>query len=85
MNTVTQKQIDCLIENAQIDVKTIFDKCTVVTCKLATGFVIVESTGAVDKQNYSEDIGKEICIAFIKNRLWEFEGYKLACEIMEGD
>jgi hypothetical protein len=82
-NTVTQEQIDRLINKAEIYVDTVFDKCTVVTCKLENGFVISESTGAVSKENYDEGIGKEICLNRIKDTLWFLEGYKLACELME--
>lgn len=80
-NTVTQEQIDKLIGQALVDVKTIFDKCTVVTVKLENGFVLTESSACVDKANYDEKLGSQICIERIKNRLWELEGYKLQCEL----
>lgn len=80
-NTVTQEQIDNLIKKADIDVRTVFDKCTLVTVKLENGFVITESSSCVDPKNYNENIGKEICIERIKNKLWELEGYKLQCSL----
>lgn len=75
--SVTQAQIDALIENAEITVETIYEKVTVVTVKLENGFCLSEASGAVDPANYSEDIGKDICLERIKNRLWELEGYAL--------
>lgn len=80
-NTVTQKQIDQIFRDSEIDVKTIFDKCTVVSVKLPNGFVIVESCACVDPSNYDENLGKEICIERIKNKIWELEGYKLQNEL----
>ena len=76
-NTVTQDRIDYLIDTANIEVKTIFDKCTVVALKTIDGFVIVESSACVDVANYSKEMGKQICLERIKNKLWELEGYKL--------
>ncbi|MFD1418448.1 Gp49 family protein [Companilactobacillus keshanensis] len=77
-NKVTQKQIDNIIKHSRIDVKTVFNKVTLVTCKLPNGFVLVESSGAVDKKNYDEDMGKEICMDHIESKIWELEGYYLA-------
>ena len=80
-NTVTEQEINKLLEDAEIDVKTVFEKCTLVTVKLANGFVITESSACVDKANYDENMGKEICLERIKNKLWELEGYKLQCKL----
>ena len=77
MNTVTKEQINSLLESAEISVETKFDKVTVVVCKLKNGFVITEASGAVDPANYSEEIGKEVCMTRIENKLWELEGYCL--------
>lgn len=80
-NTITQADIDNLIKEAQIDVKTIFDKCTVVAVQLKNGFVLVESSSCVDPVNYDEAMGVSICMERIKNKLWELEGYKLQNEL----
>lgn len=80
-NTITQADIDKLIQESQIQVKTVFGKCTVVAVQLKNGFVIVESSACVDPMNYSEAMGTAICMERIKNKLWEMEGYKLQCEL----
>lgn len=80
-NTVTYEQIDNLIEESQIQCLTMGTKTTVVMVVLKNGFTIVESSSCVDKDNYNEELGKEICIGRIKNKLWELEGYKLQCEL----
>lgn len=77
MNRVTKEQINALLESAEISVETKFDKVTVVVCKLKNGFVITEAAGAVDPANYSEEIGKKVCMTRIENKLWELEGYCL--------
>lgn len=82
-NTVTREQIDALMAASDIDVVTKFEKVTVVTVRLPNGFVLVEASGAVDKANYSEEIGRRTCLDRIATKLWSFEGYRLACEIAE--
>lgn len=55
----------------------VFDKVTVVIAKLPNGFTITESSGCVNPDNYSYEIGEENCKQRIKQRLWELEGYAL--------
>ena len=82
-NTVTTAQIDQIIKDSEIVVKTIFDKCTVVAVKLKNGFVLTESSACVDPENYDESLGMSICMERIRNKLWELEGYKLQCELAQ--
>ena len=82
-NTVTEQQIKELLAKSEIDVKTVYGKVTVVCCKLPSGFVITEASGAVDPTNYDEEIGKEICMERITNKLWELEGYALSKKLEE--
>ena len=77
-NIVTAKHISDMISDSEVHVSTIFDKVTVVSVKLPNGFVITESSGCVDPANYSEEMGREICMERITNKLWELEGYLLA-------
>lgn len=82
-NTVAEQQIKDLLANSEIDVMTVYEKVTVVCCKLPNGFVITEASGAVDPANYDEEIGKEICMERITNKLWELEGYALSKKLEE--
>lgn len=77
--SVTQAHVDAQIVETQV--QTVFEKVTVVSVRLRNGFVIVESAGAVDKRNYSERIGREICLRRIKDKIWEMEGYQLSTSI----
>ena len=81
--TVTQEHIDSILAESDVSVTTAFDKCTVVTVRLPNGFVITESSACVDPRNYDKEMGIEICMDRITNKLWELEGYKLQCEVYE--
>ena len=52
-------------------------------CQLPNGFVIVESSSCASPENYDVDMGVDICIERIKNKIWELEGYKLQNELYE--
>ena len=80
-NTITQEHIDEILAKTEVQIMTVYDKCTVVMAKLPNGFVIVESSACVDKANYNEEMGTQICIERIINKVWELEGYKLQCEV----
>ncbi len=82
-NTVTKEQIDGILKSSEIKIETVYDKVTVVNCKLPNGFVITEASGAVDPANYDEKIGTEVCMERITNKLWELEGYALAKRIAD--
>lgn len=82
--TITRADIDSLIVRSEIDVCTKFDKVTVVTVKLPNGFVLVEASGAVDKANYSEEMGRKVCLDRVAQKLWSFEGYQLSTHLANG-
>ena len=83
-NTVSQADIDKIIQESQIQVKTVFGKCIIVAIQLKNGFILVESSLCADPINYSEAAGVAICIDRIKNKLWELEEYKLQSELLGG-
>ena len=83
--TMTQERIDEIMENSEFIFQTIFDKCTVVACRLPNGYVIVESSACVDPDNYDEEMGVEICSRRIEDKLWELEAYRLQSEMYESD
>lgn len=82
-NAITQQQIDELLKKSEIKAETVYDKVTIVNCKLPNGFVIVEGSGAVSPENYDEKISTEICMKRIENKLRELEGYALAKQLYE--
>lgn len=80
---VTEERIEEILKDAEIESYTVFDKCTVVACKLPNGFVIVESSACVSPENYDETLGFEICLEKIENKIWELEGYRLQEELYQ--
>ena len=82
-NFVPAEYIAKLIEEAPKEVFTVFDNCTIVAIKLPNGFTVVESSGCIDPANYSEEIGKEICLRKIEDQVWKLEGYVGANEFSQ--
>lgn len=74
-NTITQDIVDKFIKDLKIS--TIGEKTTMVVATLINGFEIIETSSCVDKQNYNEQLGAEICIERIKNKIWELLGFLL--------
>ena len=68
-------------ENMQdIIVRTIDDfgkPCTYVVVRMKNGFTLRESTTCVDSANYDENIGKQICLEKIEDKVWYLLGYAL--------
>lgn len=77
-NTVTPEQV---AENMQdVLVRTLDDfgkPTTYVTVRMKNGFTLRESTTCVDPANYDEEIGKEICLRKIEDKVWFLLGYQL--------
>jgi hypothetical protein len=76
-NTVTQEQVDEILNSSKKWVQTIWNKTTMVAVHLPNGFVIVESSSCVDPNNYDVKLGEQICLDRIKNKIWELSGYAL--------
>ena len=82
---ITEEYIAEIIDNSEFEINTVFDKCTVVSCRLPNGFVIVESSACVSKDDYNEEYGTEICLNKITNKIWELEAYRLQQALYEGN
>lgn len=78
-NTMTQKNVDEFIKN--IKISTIGEKTTMVIATLINGFEIIETSSCVDALKYNEELGAEICIERIKNKVWELLGFLLQTAI----
>lgn len=76
-NSLTQNDIDRMIEASEVNVQTIGQKTTLVRVVLPTGFELVEASSCVDPKNYDETLGAEICRDHIKTRLWKHLGFLL--------
>lgn len=83
-NTVTPEQVK---ENMQdVIVRTLVDfgkPTTYVTIRMKNGFTLRESTTCVDPENYNEEIGKEICLKKLEDKVWLLLGYQLQEELYQ--
>lgn len=81
------EQAKRMLAEAEYDVSTIYDKCTVCVCKLKCGFVMVESSACVDPDNYDADLGKEICKERFLPKLAELLEYTnvMGSDVIEGN
>lgn len=73
--SVSQEMVDDFI--LETWTKTMGDKCTVVRAMLRNGFEIVESSACVSAENYDENLGREICLKKIKDKVWMLLGFLL--------
>lgn len=73
--SIGEKMVDEFISHTETF--TMGNRTTVVRCVLRNGFVIVESSSCVDPANYSQEMGEEICMGKIKDKIWELLGFML--------
>lgn len=50
---------------------------------MKNGFTLRESTTCVDPENYNEEIGKEICLKRLEDKVWLLLGYQLQEELYQ--
>lgn len=73
--SISQQMVDQFIKETEII--TMGKKTTVVRAVLRNGFEIVESSSCVSEENYDENMGVEICMEHIKNKIWMLLGFLL--------
>lgn len=81
--TITPEQIEEIMSESDIKAFTAFGKCTIVMAQLPNGFVLVEHSACVDPKNYDAEMGYNICLKRIRDKIWELEGYKLQCKLAD--
>jgi len=74
-NTITQENVDAFISS--VEIITVGNKSTIVIATLANGFKVIESSSCVDVANYDEEMGKNICMDKIKDKVWMLLGFLL--------
>ncbi|MGD1817990.1 MAG: Gp49 family protein [Pleomorphochaeta sp.] len=73
--SISQEMVDNFI--VKVDTSTLQNKTTIVIATLANGFTIVESSTCVSPENYSEAMGRDICLKRIKEKIWPYLGFML--------
>lgn len=96
-NKVTIEDVQANMKDVIVRTVVEFGKpCTYVTVRMLNGFTVRESTTCVDPANYDENIGKQICLEKIQDKIWLLLGYELQsklnalpaspyCHVKEGD
>ena len=78
MNTVTKEEVMENMQDVICKTATEFNKpVTYVTVRMKNGFTLRESTTCVDPANYDEEVGKQICLEKIEDKIWFLLGYAL--------
>lgn len=78
---ITYEYVDEIMQNSEIEIQTVCDKCAVVSCKLPNGYVIVESASCPSVEEYDEDTYADICLDKIAEKIFELETYRIQEEI----
>lgn len=80
--TVTPEEVAENMKDVLVRTVEEFGKpCTYVTVRMKNGFTLRESTTCVDPANYNEEIGKQICLEKIEDKVWFLLGYSLQTEM----
>lgn len=81
-NIVTIEEVKANMHDVFVTTLQLFDKpVTFVDVRMLNGFTIRESTTYVDPANYDEEIGKQVCLKRIEEKIWMLLGYEKQCEI----
>lgn len=75
--SVSPLRIERIFKESKIEDSRPTPKTTQVMCTLPNGCVLIESSSCIDPANYDHEVGKEICMKKIEDKLWELEGYRL--------
>ncbi|WP_455582559.1 Gp49 family protein [Dysosmobacter sp.] len=73
--SISQEMVDDFI--ASVETVTMGDKTTVVRATLRNGFEIVEASACVSAENYDEELGRQICLEHVKDKVWMLLGFLL--------
>lgn len=73
--SISQQMVDDFI--SEVEVQTMGQKTTVVRATLKNGFEIVEASSCVSPENYSEELGADLCLRKIKDKVWMLLGFLL--------
>ena len=75
MPSISQDMVDRFI--LETWTQTAGEKTTIVRAMLRNGFEIVEASSCVSKENYDEEMGRNICMKKIKDKVWMLLGFLL--------
>lgn len=77
--TVTQDMVNQFIEATVCE--TYGEKTAVVHMHLVNGFVLTDASSCVDPINYDLQVGSDIAIRRLKDKVWGYLGFLLQCGV----
>ena len=81
-NTVTIEEVRANMQDVFVTTLQPFDKpVTFVEVRMLNGFTVRESATCVDPANYDEEIGKQVCLKRIEDKVWMLLGYEKQYEV----
>jgi hypothetical protein len=82
-NIICQDDVDNFIGSTTVNTLNIggAPKSTLVSVILKNGFVMHETSPCVDPANYDEQVGADICVKRIKDKVWGYLGFMLQCGV----
>lgn len=75
--TISPEDLDLFIGPNALGSMKLGDKTTMVEMNPRTGFVMYETSSCVDPANYDHEMGCNICVEKLKDRLWPMLGFVL--------
>ena len=75
--TISQEDLDLFIGPNALGSMKLGEKTTMVEMAVRTGFVMHETSSCVEPENYDHDMGCQICVEKLKDRLWPMLGFVL--------
>ena len=77
-NSITPELVKSFVKNTEVTTERIFGKLnTVLKYELVNGFVGIETSSCVDEKNYSKEIGEQILLERLYDKIWFGLGFAL--------
>lgn len=84
MNKVILEQVKANMQDVEVKTIEAFGKpMTIVSARMLNGFVLTEISTCADPANYSQEIGAEVCLKKIEDKVWFLLGYELQNKLNE--
>jgi hypothetical protein len=75
--SVSQASIQLLLDNAETQEHTFWEKEHVISYRLRNGFTVLGRAACVDARNFDLELGRKYARENAVSQLWQLEGYLL--------
>lgn len=80
-NSLSQSQIEALLDAAQVQEHIFWHKEFVASYLLPCGFTVLGRGACIDPANFDLEIGRKVAREDAVNQLWKLEGYRKQLEL----